>query len=249
MAARCACNSAPRRSASMASRVSASAACSISLSATVWPPVRCPAPGTHRPCRRVPACGDLVLAEFAAGGSDHSSSLAAPPWRLRGIAGVQRLIVRLCADDVVHRSSRAAVPASSCRRCCRSSEGRAPSRAARPAPLLRLEGIVRNPGRRRARDQHAFGQAVVDRVGAQRGAGGAADLDADSGAFAPPRRRSPRRNSRSRMPAESGICAIGQDAEAAEARALDVLARSRPGPLLRGAARRIWPRAGRGCAA
>src|ERR1035441_8469048 len=37
MAARCACNSAPRRSASMAAMVSASVPCSISLSATVPP--------------------------------------------------------------------------------------------------------------------------------------------------------------------------------------------------------------------
>src|ERR1019366_1630680 len=49
--------------------------------------------------------------------------------------------------------------------------------------LIRLNQIVREPRRGRPEHEYAFPQAVADGISPQHGAGAAADLDADSGAF------------------------------------------------------------------
>src|ERR1035437_7818463 len=318
MAARCACNSAPRRSASMAAMVSASVACSISLSATVPPfsvscarytsaipprpslrtisylpilrlagaimrgppattPLRswlgwhCGHYATSYPSRNrmdgPPAttplrswlgwhCGHYATAYPSRNRMDGPP--ATPPlrswlgWHCGHYASSYPSRDRKGA--VLHRGlslldlprgpcRRAALPRWSANRPQEEVElfdgirggrfqhvaveyvaqqrwfgavARGHSRA-----FIRLDQIVREPRRARPKDEHAFGQAIADGIGAQHGAGAAANLNADSGALhfhivdlhhgIAQQNAGRKRHLR-----------IGQDAEAAEARPLDV---------------------------
>ena len=236
---------APRRSASMESRVSASAACSISLSATVCPcSVSCARYTSAMPPR--PSLWRIsYLPSLAAGRRDHCCLLYPPTAPVGGQADTPGY--RFCC--------------LSCRRQSPAARSSAVlfetfSDQRRPRPLARRHARALVPpeshcARSRACDGPRISmpsrQAVVDGVGAQHRAAAAADLDPDARALhlhvvdlhVGIVEHDPRRKRHLR---------IGQNAEAADPRALHASPRSRP------ARRSPAPRAGsppaaRGCAA
>ena len=106
------------------------------------------------------------------------------------------------------------------------SAGRAPSRAARPTPVVAQDDVVRNPGLRRRRAIRMPGVlAIVDGVGAQHGAARAANLDARRRRRRSPASSSSTSESVSSTPAGERRLCVGLNAEAGHARALHVLGR------------------------